>query len=263
MTHRTTSIASMADKTGHPLVAEQLGNGATALLLIHCWGGNRGFWAEQRDALSSDYQLVMPDIAAHGESHREPRDWSMCAMADDVVAWVDTLSLEKPILIGHSMGGGVALEAAAMLGERAGGIIMIDTFGFDFGHIPADVIQGFLDSMRQDFPATVAQIVTATATDRTPQALRKRLIDEMSKVDTTAAIASWDSLLNWNPLPAFERCVAPIGIIHNGAMHPDAAARYGKFFDTQLSMPGHGHFLHMEDPATFQQQLKQLLAGWK
>src|SRR5262249_21572171 len=97
---------------GVNIVCEVLGNGDTALVFLHGWCGDREYWKHQADAFASDYRVVTLDQAGHGESGKKRKHWSIDSLAGDVEAVVKALGLKRVILIGHSMGGPVALMAA-------------------------------------------------------------------------------------------------------------------------------------------------------
>jgi pimeloyl-ACP methyl ester carboxylesterase len=81
------------------------------LVFIHGSGGNHKFWSKQINALSSNTQLIIPDLPGHGLSEDRGRD-----TIRDYVEWLKefftALNLKKSILIGHSMGGAIAQEFA-------------------------------------------------------------------------------------------------------------------------------------------------------
>jgi pimeloyl-ACP methyl ester carboxylesterase len=71
--------------------------------------------------------VVTLDLAGHGESGKNREHWSILGLADDVRAVADALKLQRIILIGHSMGGPVSLEAARLLHGRVRGVVLVDT----------------------------------------------------------------------------------------------------------------------------------------
>ena len=71
--------------------------------------------------------MVALDLAGHGDSGVNREAWSMTNFGADVAAVADTLQLEDIILVGHSMGGQVALEAARLLKGRVKMIVGADT----------------------------------------------------------------------------------------------------------------------------------------
>ncbi|HSL83506.1 MAG TPA: alpha/beta fold hydrolase, partial [Thermoanaerobaculia bacterium] len=124
-------LASAADTAtveaadGVPIVYEVSGPAEAAgpaLVFVHCWACDRTYWREQVDVFAADHRVVTLDLAGHGESGAGREAWTVTGLAGDVRAVVEALAreerLERVILIGHSMGGPVSLEAARLMPER-------------------------------------------------------------------------------------------------------------------------------------------------
>ena len=112
---------------GVPIVYDAKGAGETALVFLHCWSCDREFWREQVDVFAEDYRVVAMDLPGHGASGAGREDWSIAGLAEDVRTVVDELGLERVVLVGHSMGGPIALLAAPLLEGRAVGVACVDT----------------------------------------------------------------------------------------------------------------------------------------
>ncbi len=85
-----------------------------ALLFLHYFGGSSRSWIEVIDRLACDYTCVAPDLRGFGDSEGSAAaSFTVKDYADDVAALVDDLKLKRFVLIGHSMGGKIALQFAA------------------------------------------------------------------------------------------------------------------------------------------------------
>ena len=62
---------------GLSIVTEVHGKGDTALVFIHGWCGDREYWKHQVDAFAGDYQVVTLDVAGHGESGKDRKEWTV------------------------------------------------------------------------------------------------------------------------------------------------------------------------------------------
>ena len=118
---------SVASSDGVRIAYDVRGTGELALVFVHCWACNRQFWRQQVDVFSSRYRVVTLDLAGHGESGKDRKKWSILGLAQDVVAVANDLELRRIILIGHSMGGPVSLQAARELKGRVLGVVLVDT----------------------------------------------------------------------------------------------------------------------------------------
>lgn len=95
-----------------------------AVVLLHGAGFDRRIWAAQARALAGRGRAVLaPDLPGHGRSSGPARD-SVEALADWIAALVDAAGLETAALAGHSLGGLVALEAAARRPERVRALVL-------------------------------------------------------------------------------------------------------------------------------------------
>ena len=120
----TEGVATSAD--GVAIHYDARGTGDPALVLVHGWTNPRAIWGEHPATLSRTNRVVALDLAGHGVSGADRRDWTVDAFGEDVVAVVDQLELEQVVLVGFSMGAGVVLEAAERLGDRVLGVVLVD-----------------------------------------------------------------------------------------------------------------------------------------
>ncbi|HHY84276.1 MAG TPA: alpha/beta hydrolase [Verrucomicrobia bacterium] len=124
-TQPQTRIVQAAD--GLNLVCEVRGSADTALVFLHGWGGDRHYWKHQVDPFAADYRVVTLDQAGFGESGKNRATWTIEGLAADVESVADALRLKRVVLIGHSMGGTVALMAAKRMPGHVVGVIGVDT----------------------------------------------------------------------------------------------------------------------------------------
>src|SRR5262245_30401166 len=112
---------------GVSIAFEERGHGEPTLVFVHGWCGERGFWRATAEALAPRYRTLTLDLAGHGSSGAERSRWTLASLADDVVAVVTAAGAGDVILIGHSMGGPVALLAAPRLAPRVRGVIGVES----------------------------------------------------------------------------------------------------------------------------------------
>jgi pimeloyl-ACP methyl ester carboxylesterase len=98
---------------------EEAGRGEPPLLLIHGWGTDRSLFGPLIRAMSEDHRVVAVDLRGYGESDAPMQDYSVEGYADDVAWMAAQLGVERPVLVGHSLGGFVALELASRIDPRA------------------------------------------------------------------------------------------------------------------------------------------------
>ena len=114
-------------RDGISLFYEDAGGGGPPLLLVHGWGCDHTFMAPQFTHFCGDQRVVTVDLRGHGRSDKPRQAYTIPAFAEDL-AWVcRERDLEPPVVIGHSMGGAIALELAAEAPEQLAGIVLLDT----------------------------------------------------------------------------------------------------------------------------------------
>jgi len=86
---------------GTTIHVEVSGQGPTAILFVHGWLGSTRWWRGQEEAFASDYQVILVDLAGHGQSGKNRTTWSIDAYADDILAAARCGDFECLVLVGH------------------------------------------------------------------------------------------------------------------------------------------------------------------
>ncbi|MGX8013666.1 acetoin dehydrogenase dihydrolipoyllysine-residue acetyltransferase subunit [Mesorhizobium sp. ORM8.1] len=107
----------------------QVGDGGTAALLIHGFGGDLDAWQMIQASLAVDRAVYAIDLPGHGESTKEIRTGDLAELAETVLHAMDALGLERAHLVGHSLGGGTALQLALAHPGRVASLALIAPVG--------------------------------------------------------------------------------------------------------------------------------------
>jgi pimeloyl-ACP methyl ester carboxylesterase len=83
------------------------------VVMLHGLTDNGACWTRLANELAADYDCILPDARGHGKSSAPADGYSFAEQADDVIALIEALDLNRPALIGHSLGGAVAAIVAA------------------------------------------------------------------------------------------------------------------------------------------------------
>ena len=100
-----------------------------ALLLIHGIGDNADSWADVLPTLARDFTVVAPDLLGHGQSDKPRADYSIGAYANAMRDLLSVLDIERVTVVGHSLGGGVAMQFAYQYPERCERLVLVGTGG--------------------------------------------------------------------------------------------------------------------------------------
>lgn len=127
MTATTAGTGHYADVNGLHLYYETSGSGRP-LILLHGGLGSGEMFGPVRAALAGSHQVIAVDLQGHGRTADIDRPLDPWFMADDIAALIDQLGLDRPDLVGYSLGGGVALRVAVCYPEKIGRLVAASAF---------------------------------------------------------------------------------------------------------------------------------------
>lgn len=246
---------------GVKLVYSAAGRGEPALVFIHGGLANRGFYDGQLKAFADRHRVVALDLPGHGDSGSNRKKWGLPEFGADVAAVCAAEKLGKVILIGNSLGGPVAVEAALLLGGQALGVIGIDTFqSLDYALTPEEASQrakAFLD----DYPGAVRQMVAMLFHKDADRALMAETERRMMKTPPQAAYQMFLSMSGYRPADSARRLTVPLRAV-NGDLYPTdfAGVRKVKRDFEAVIMAHTGHYPMLERPEEFNRNLAEIVA---
>jgi pyruvate dehydrogenase E2 component (dihydrolipoamide acetyltransferase) len=128
------------------------------ILLVHGYGGDRNSWLFLQEPLAAKYRVYALDLPGHGTSAKDVGDGTLGVLADAVAGVLDALGADRAHLVGHSMGGAVALAVAARDPGRIASLTLIAPTGFGAG-INAGYLRGFADAQtRRELKPVAGQL---------------------------------------------------------------------------------------------------------
>lgn len=256
------TVRTVKSTDGVPISYAVSGKGDTALVFVHCWTCDHTFWDGQIRHFSTGHKVVWLDLAGHGLSGQGRTNYTMEAFGTDVATVVNHLNLKKVVLIGHSMGGPVSIEAERQLGDRVIGVVGVDTF-FTAFKFPKDKkgINKFVKPFEDDFKQASENMIRSMF----PPGAEKKLVDHTIKVMTSAnkemAVSAMHEIFDWsarnNPkyLKSLGRKLRNINADPQGTGKP--------LHSSVMLVKGAGHFIPQENPVKFNQVLGNVVKGFK
>ena len=128
------------------------------ILLVHGYGGDRNSWLFLQEPLAAKYRVYALDLPGHGTSAKDVGDGTLGVLADAVTGVLDALGAGRAHLVGHSMGGAVALAVAARDPGRIASLTLIAPTGFG-AEINAGYLRGFADAQtRRELKPVAGQL---------------------------------------------------------------------------------------------------------
>ena len=102
------------------------GSGSPALVFVHGFACTHEDWRHQLEHFERTHEVVACDLRGHGNTPGRPHECSIEHYGGDVAALVNNLDLARVVLVGHSMGCRVVLEAARLIPDKVAGIVLVD-----------------------------------------------------------------------------------------------------------------------------------------
>jgi pimeloyl-ACP methyl ester carboxylesterase len=230
------------------------GQGEPAIVLIHGWACDWNYWKAQIEALKSRYTVVALNLAGHGASGGNRSDWSIGNYGEDVATVVRQLPNRQIILVGHSMGGDVALEATRRIGDRVIGIIAVDSLkSIGLPPMRPREIERQLAPFHANFIEATRNYVAGTMFEKgADPALMQKIAYDMSLEPPAVGLPSLQSLLAMDFATLLPDIQVPVLAI-NSDLGPTDEARIRKYLPNfKADVLEHtGHFLMMETPQRF------------
>lgn len=241
------------------------------IIFIHGFPFNKSMWDKQLKALKENYRVIAYDVRGHGNSDSGTGDFSINLFADDLLAFMDALEIDKAILCGLSMGGYIVLNAIENYPERFDAIILSDTTCIADTPEAKEKRMEAIESIKKDGVEKFADESIKNLFAPESFATKKEEIAAVKKmiVNTTK-----ESL--YKTLRAFyerkETCsklseiMTPVLIMvgKEDKITPPAAAQlmHEKINDSLLNIIVHaGHLSNIENPLEFNNHLKKFTAS--
>jgi pimeloyl-ACP methyl ester carboxylesterase len=234
---------------GVRLAYAMAGEGDPALVFLHGWCCNRSAFAPQAEFFSRRHRTLSLDLRGHGESAKPPVTpgaYGIDTLADDALAAARDAALSRPVIVGHSLGGLVALACAARKGVRAA-VLVNPPLLFD----PAvrawarrsvvAIVEDENGAWRKAFAERLM-----LPTDR---AFRPDLEASVAATPAPIAAAVWEAMAGCDPEGALARARTPLLVVHSGGDELRHFTPLAVRADFSLGVTvGAGHFNHLEVP---------------
>ena len=247
---------------GLSVAFEDRGTGAPALVFIHGLTGDHSDFEAQMSFFEMSNRVVGIDLPGSGASGRDRLEWTMAAFGRDVVDVVEHLEMDDLVLIGHSFGGDVTVEAAKRLHDRVRALVWVSSYR-SLGGVKSDSqLEEWLAPFSTDFAAAMDDL---TRRNFGPNADPVQVDDVAAKArgaDPTRAIDVLAAKLYNEPalLDGLSKIDAPVFAINPGFKPNDQPSL--DTYNIELTVINDvGHFVMMEDPDRFNHALSLILTG--
>jgi pimeloyl-ACP methyl ester carboxylesterase len=223
------------------------------IVFVHGLGCDSTIFDAAMAHVSQRWRAVAIDLPGHGQSGSNRRNWTMEAFGDDVRRVCDAVAAQQIVLVGHSMGGPVILEAAHEMPDRVLALIPVETFHEAEAKPTEAQVDRIVDAWRQDFKGTAEAMVRGSLHQpiRDP-ALAQALSAKLVAMKPEIVVTLLEAMFHYDVAAGLEDLTLPIRCINSEHRPTNLAAgrRHAKRFDAR-AMPGVGHYPMLEDPEAF------------
>jgi pimeloyl-ACP methyl ester carboxylesterase len=252
-------------RDGVALFYEEAGEGEPPVLLVHGWCCDHTYFAPQfKHFAEQGHRVVAPDLRGHGKSEKPEQSYTMQVFADDLLWTCGQFGLEKPIIIGHSMGGIAAFDLAARYPDVPSAVVMLDA-AVVLPSAARTAIPRFLEQLRgPDYREVIRQYVANSLFIPTDDRERKeRVLEEMSSTPQHVVVSAFEGLRDYDPNEAAGGPAVPGLYIAADELQPRSdMGRFHEMFPEILygKTVGSGHFCQLEVPEQVNAMIERFLA---
>src|SRR5579862_9612666 len=256
---------------GHRVNFSIAGQGP-AVVLIHGVAGRAGQWDKTAQLLAEHHTVVAPDLLGHGDSAKPRGDYSLGAHASGIRDLLVALKIERASVVGHSLGGGIAMQFAYQFPERCERLVLVSSGGLG-GEVHALLRAATLPGSEFVLPVLAHPRVVDIASI-IPRALGR--LGLRTRVDLEEMARGYQSLSNAEARSAFIHTLR--GVIDPTGQRINASDRLylaskmpslivwgcrDRIIPVEHALPGSrlelfenaGHFPHLDDPLRFTRTL--------
>lgn len=241
---------------------------APPVVLHHPLATELSIWDELTAALEPTYRVIRMDARGHGKTEAPAGPYNMEAMADDVIAFMDHLGIEKTRYLGLSMGGFVGAVLGYRHPSRFHSLCLVST---------SSNMSGAREVWEGRIKTVLAEGMSKTIVDGSMQrwlspsslAGKPQLVARLSKMvaDTPpAGFIGWcNAIINFNVTDRLKEIKVPVRIIA-GAIDPATTPAMMQVMHKEIpgseyaEVPGTAHMLHVEEPALFHAEVLPFMA---
>jgi pimeloyl-ACP methyl ester carboxylesterase len=237
-------------RDGVGLAYEEAGAGGRPVLLVHGILCDRRYLAPQFGHFSAQRRTVSVDLRGHGESDAPEQDYTIDGFAGDLAWLSDQLGLERPLVVGHSLGGIVALALAASRPDLVGGIVALDSV-----LVPPEDRSRFMSAFfarlrSDDYLPAIRDYFTRLAGPTASAPLLGWILEEIGHVPRRVGLSTWENgFFGFDTAKAAAACRVPFLYVDAGTANVDLERLRSLCPSLVLGRTvGAGHFHQLEVP---------------
>ena len=225
------------------------------LLFFHGFCESGEMWRHLADSLSSQYRVICPDFPGFGNSPLNQPIQGIEEVAEQLEDWIEALQIKNPIVLGHSLGGYVALALLERMGERIKAIGLLHSTAFADDQEKKEMRNRVLVFLKKH---GAAKFVSSFVPQLFPEHRRIELAEAMAVAIEDGKRSSLEGLLAYTAamrdrkerLAVLEQCVGPKLLLAgtlDGAVKIESSRAQQKAYTHYVELEGVGHLGMVEE----------------
>ena len=219
------------------------------------------YFASQFEHFRRHHRTVAVDLRGHGQSDKPQQDYTIPGFADDLAWMCRQLGISRPVVVGHSMGGMIALELAARFADLPAAIVTLDSVVLP-PQAFAEALQPFAEAMRTPgYRDAIRQFMGQFVGFGDEPERRARLVDEMSSVPQHVVASALENVAAYDATAAASACKVPVLYVSSGPWFTDVD-RFRELCPQLVTgqTVGSGHYHQLEVPEQVNAMIDRFLA---
>jgi len=240
-------------RDGVALAYRRIDGERAPVVLLHGWCCDHSYFQPQFEFFAErGHTVFAPDLRGHGASDKPVQDYPMSAFTDDVAWMLGELGVEKPVVVGHSMGGIIAHDLAARYPDRVAAVVQLDS-STALTETARSGMDAFIEALKAPTyrDAVIDYVDRVLLVDSDDPERRQRILAGMSSAPQTMMISAFTGLRDFDPTEGGKSLSCPT--LYIAADEPSPRSDMTRLHELVPHLHygkvvGSGHFCQLEVP---------------
>ena len=250
-----------ADLADLRLYYERAGSGAREFLFIPGWCCDHTAFRPQFDHFARTASVTALDLRGIGLSGKPDEGYSIPELANDVAAFCAAVGMEKPVVVGHSLGGMIAVELGGRFPALPSALVLVDPGPIDPLPATVEFFREFAEQLEGPGGEEIRRAYVHDMGARDEE-LARWIVDHMCAVEQPIAAAVIRGVTEWNGREPLARCNVPVLLLRAELREETDVLRLREIKpDLRVGITvGAGHFHQLEVPEQVNAMIERFLA---
>ena len=244
------------------LYYERAGRGDPPLVFVHGWCCDHSFFQPQVEHFQSSHAVTTFDLRGCGSSDRPEDGYDIPTLADDLAWLCEEIGISRPVVIGHSLGGMIAIELAARHPSVPSAVVADDPGPINPPTETRRIYEGFAMELEGPDGEAVRRAWVEDGVGPTAGAEQRQwIVETMCSVPLSVAAAGIRGAVSWNGVGALALCMVPLFVLSSatdGSNNPERLLPFKPDIHFGMTV-GAGHFHQLEVPEQVTPMIERFL----